>query len=427
MQRATQWVKTWRKTKRGWSQIHTPVLEPVLEERPAPLAKQEPELTDSEDELEAALTAWLEKENSKPVLYHAESEEIIPYNPAPKLRRSFYTKTPWFLAGSIRAQSGHKAVRTWTRQPGLQLECVQGMQHSDSESLNSILDAAGEPGRSDPWEPQDPWVPNLRATAPPQPDPYGGVKHRPATPPPRPPLILRANPLIPAPNQRPPPKRPYSPAPSVHSTASTAPSAHGVLAAEKTWWAIPDNFAAKYRVYNKGKKQRQQINRLPEPSVDKLPLFVKEEKTTTHTTPICKSVCNKGRLLASLTSDADLVAYLKLQSAYAPRTVELARQLKQQGMRYLARYDMSLYTVDETRKMVLNAVAQAMMIQPEEEKLRSLMHTYEERVIMRPLMNQFLTSGRTGSGASACLTSPPTKVSALRKFFQRRLIRGIKF
>lgn len=204
--------------------------------------------------------------------------------------------------------------------------------------------------------------------------------------------------------------------------SSTAGATNAPVAAQTT-----TNSGTKFRVYQKGDKSGLPINSLPDPTADRLSLFINEPVLPRYTRPICASRCTREKLLRSLPSDRDLVDHLKIEAAYVPKTPELARQLKQQGKRFLAKWDMSNYTSTESRKILLNAVAQAMLVQPEEEKLRVLAHSYQERVVVRPLHNQFFSLGRTGIADSTALSRTPKRVSALRTFFQRRLIPGIVF
>lgn len=394
--------------------------------------------------------AWIEKEQSKPVVYRRMS---LPYTPE---GAKINLPPPWYTATKPKYQELQEQLREQQRWAQIFPSPSAPPMPSDEESLHLsqldiglMCDSWSENEREDPWQAVDPWV------APPVVDPWvkipilppkqfwgpakkvdptnlkfpgivQKVKRTPRPPSPPPPPIITVKPPTPTPFHTNPIGGKFKPLKEEPKRDCIASS---VLTDEheKLWWTEPKNFQPKHRYYLNSKKRKQQINSVPDPTVDLLPLFVKVPVTPKFTRPICKTACKKKELLKKMESDEDLVEYLKLQSAFVPRTVELCRQLKQQAQRFMARFDLCNYTPKEVRKIILNGVSQAMLYQPEEEKLRALLHSYDERVINKPLMNQFFLEGKTGSTPSSCLSSPPMKVSALRKFFQRRLMRNIRF
>jgi hypothetical protein len=188
------------------------------------------------------------------------------------------------------------------------------------------------------------------------------------------------------------------------------------------------DYQQKYRVYFKSNKRQQCINDIPNPEVDKLPLFVPDLVEPTYAQLECRTgKCTREKLRKRMQTDRDLVSELKMEAAFLPRTPQLAMQLKQRARKWMAQFDCSLLTLDQQYKLVVRAVGAAMLISQEEEKVRTLLHSYGERELVRPAHNQCFIAGRTGTAAGTSLTRQPKKVSALGKFLKRKLIRGIRF
>lgn len=205
----------------------------------------------------------------------------------------------------------------------------------------------------------------------------------------------------------------------------TSTGVHGEPLPMEQWARV---YTPKYRVYFKGKKQQQRINRLPHEEAEKLPTFVFEPKVAQLAKPVKTSLpCHRAKLLKALTSDVDLVYALKMEAAFIPRSISLLQQLKQKARKWLAGWDMSLYTSQQIYEMTMNAIGQAMLVDTHEERVRAALHIAEERELNRPRQNQFLVEGRTGLGSSTCLNRPLGKVSAWRRLVGRRLTRAIAF
>lgn len=183
----------------------------------------------------------------------------------------------------------------------------------------------------------------------------------------------------------------------------------------------------KFKVYQRGKKQFHAMNRLPQPELDKLPMFVYEPRVAKEARTRPLTPCTRSERIRALESDVDLVYALKLEAAFVPRSVSLMLQLKQKAKKWLGNWDLSAYTSEQVYRMVVGAVGQAMLVDQAEEDVRGLMHIYEERSRMRPLHTRFFAEGRTGSGTGTCLTRPKPTVAVWRRLFGRTLTRGIVF
>lgn len=186
--------------------------------------------------------------------------------------------------------------------------------------------------------------------------------------------------------------------------------------------------APKRKVYFRGRKREQRINRVADKEVDTKPQFIVEPtRVPKPQMPFTMTPCTRDMLLRSLSTDADLLYELKLEAFGVPRTPLLIQQLKQKAKRFIAQWDMSLYTTEQVYQMIARSIAQAMMIDKEEERLRAAMNLYTEKTIMRPLHTQFFQLGKTTSAESSSLSHIGKKPSVVRKFLRKRLIRVIKF
>lgn len=186
--------------------------------------------------------------------------------------------------------------------------------------------------------------------------------------------------------------------------------------------------ASKQKVYFRGLKQQLESNRLPDPEVERLPLFIEEPcRCRLGVEPPQVFPCHRRKLLRWFNTDADLVYALKMEAAFQPRTTSLLLQLKQKARKFLAGWDMSAYSSQQQYEMAMKAIGQAMLISTEEMKIQALMHIGQERKVHRPNHTGFFRDGRTGSGAGTSLGRPRVKVSALRKWVLRPLTHAIRF
>lgn len=146
-----------------------------------------------------------------------------------------------------------------------------------------------------------------------------------------------------------------------------APMKDGVRRIDKTSSPRP-------RVEFKGRKQANLLNiRETESQLEK-PVFVLQDFTPkTLVDTHCKRSVNK-----KMVTDDDLVYYLKLEAAFLERTPLLHVQLKMKAQRFLKEFDMSLYTQKEKYQMVLRAVASAMLIDVEEQRVMKLESRFVE-------------------------------------------------
>lgn len=219
-----------------------------------------------------------------------------------------------------------------------------------------------------------------------------------------------------------------SPAPSVLSELGAfepaAERPHPLKLEERN----PAQPGSKNKVYFKGLKQQLESNRLPDPEVERLPLFI-EEPTPCRlgVEPPTIFPCHRRKLLRWFNTDVDLVYALKMEAAFQPRTQTLLLQLKQKARKFLAGFDMSAYSTKEQYEMAMKAIGQAMLVSTEEMKIQALMHIGQERKVHRPNHTGFFRDGRTGSGAGTSLGRPRVKVSALRKWVLRPLTHAIAF
>lgn len=190
-------------------------------------------------------------------------------------------------------------------------------------------------------------------------------------------------------------------------------------------YKTPEIMTAKHRVYVKGLKRQIICNRLPDPEQEKSPLFILEEqRAKLAETPRTMFPCDRAAILRKFKADTDLVHYLKMESAFVPRTPALALQLKQKARKWMAAWDLSNYNSKQIHDMTMAAIGQAMLVDQWEEDMRALMHIGPERKWMRPAHNAFFREGRTGVGATTSLSHPSGKVSAWRRYLLRPLTRA---
>lgn len=212
--------------------------------------------------------------------------------------------------------------------------------------------------------------------------------------------------------------------PSNDSPATDVQQEHGPVGR-----ALDVTNAEKYKVYFRSGKQMQPCNRLPNEESDKLPLFTRQniKPAVVKDTYWTIFPCNREKLRRHMQTDVDLVYALKLEAAFCARTPGLLAQLKQKAKKWVAQWDMSLYTSKEIYEIITRAVGHAMLIDKEEEKVRALCHMRSERGNVRPVHNRFLSLGQTGVSASTALNRHPKKGFAVTTYLKNRLTRVIKF
>lgn len=187
-------------------------------------------------------------------------------------------------------------------------------------------------------------------------------------------------------------------------------------------------FAPRYRVMFRGRKQFHALNRLPLEEGDRLPMFAYEPKQPKLAPIISKTgPCSRRKLLKDFETDSDLVYVLKMDAAFQQRSVSLLLQLKQKARKWLAGWDMSAYTSQQIYEMAMKAIGQAMLVDEWEEKIRALLHMREERKYVRPAQNSFLVAGKTGSNDGSCLDRQRGKRTACWGVLWRRLTRATRF
>lgn len=187
-------------------------------------------------------------------------------------------------------------------------------------------------------------------------------------------------------------------------------------------------YGDKYRVYFTGLKQQLNCNVIPQPEMEKLPVFITEPKPAKLATLRRRAtVCDRRKLLKRFAADRDLTYHLKLESAFMPRSQQLLLQLKQKAKRWWANWDTSALSSQEIYEQTMAAIGQAMLVDQWEEDTRALLHIPDEREFVRPLANSFLAEGRTGVSPSACLSHSRVRVSAWRRWVYRPLTRVIAF
>lgn len=187
---------------------------------------------------------------------------------------------------------------------------------------------------------------------------------------------------------------------------------------------FPNYSKSKKKVYHKGKKQKQLCNNVADKEKDALPLFkIEVAKTKLLKTPLFIPPDRRETFLqVNMRTDQDLVAELKLEAAFLPRTTALLQQLKSKARKFISEWDMSLYTMEQVYQMVMRAIGHAMIVSPEEEKVRALLDTYAERKVIRPIHNQFLLSGQTNSSVSSGLSRQPIRRNAVSEHLRNYLL-----
>lgn len=179
----------------------------------------------------------------------------------------------------------------------------------------------------------------------------------------------------------------------------------------------------KMRVYFKGKKQAQQINCANDDEHATKPLFVKDLRRPKQIQPGVRCFpCQRVNKLV----DVDLLAELRTEVAFMPRTPLLLIQLKMKAKKFLDRFDMSLFTSQEKYEMIMRAVGAAMLISKEEDDVRLMLDSYAEREWTRPINNSFLVQGQTHPG-SVSLMHQRSQACAVRTYLQPRLMSAIVY
>ncbi|APG76397.1 hypothetical protein 1 [Hubei tombus-like virus 16] len=195
-------------------------------------------------------------------------------------------------------------------------------------------------------------------------------------------------------------------------------------------WNFYKGRSNKHQYYFKGEIQKQQINCLPELTQEKQPLFKLERvcpKPMKNTYPTTWDIWgNRKWLLEHMETDKDLLAYLRLEAAFVPRTPALLLQLKVKAKRFMDQLDCSLYTREEINDMIIRAVGAATLIGKEEEKVRALMNVKTEKK-MREKHHAFFREGNLQTGNISCPTFTPKKLSALARFRRKLLTRVMPF
>lgn len=151
---------------------------------------------------------------------------------------------------------------------------------------------------------------------------------------------------------------------------------------------VPEHFERKkalpfkHQVLRKGVKRKQVANCDYAPEDAAKPIFVVEPHEF-------KPVRRSQRIFEGLyweklfqskafgEVDEDLLAELWLEAAFQPRSPRLALQLKNKAKRYMADWDLSLYTSLQVTSMIIRAVGAAMTISPWEEEVRHLLSEVE--------------------------------------------------
>ncbi|UHM27514.1 MAG: hypothetical protein SToV3_gp1 [Sanya tombus-like virus 3] len=193
------------------------------------------------------------------------------------------------------------------------------------------------------------------------------------------------------------------------------------------WERMP---APKFKYYFKGNISKQRINSLPEVTQEKQPLFVKETawpKPMKNTYPTGNDLWgNRKWLMEHMETDADLLAYLRLEAAFVPRTPGLLLQLKVKGQRFMNQLDCSLYTREQVADMIIRAAGAAMLIGKEEEKVRALMQIKSEAK-MRAHHNEFFRNGNLNTGSLDCPAYTPKKQCAPIALATKALAKAMPF
>nr|UHS72219.1 MAG: hypothetical protein 1 [Tombusviridae sp.] len=139
-------------------------------------------------------------------------------------------------------------------------------------------------------------------------------------------------------------------------------------------------------------------------------IFVSETKT--HTVDMSKHRRERAQLTRSLTgkaktllADVDLVGYLQFNFAFSPRNNETPILMHKKALSYLRGYDLTGYSWSELTKLVVDAIAVAMIPLNSVQLLRNtlkgegLTHEMEKH-------NKFLSDGQLGKSGLVNKTIP---------------------
>lgn len=144
------------------------------------------------------------------------------------------------------------------------------------------------------------------------------------------------------------------------------------------------------RYQNRGEKQAHPSNVTPTEK-DENTWFELEPVRSTQGTSCFDWVfpCRKRK---PLVSDSDLVAHLKLEALFTPRTPLLLAQLRLKAKRFLADFDLSALSTHETYVMVAQAIGMAYDVSEVEGRVIDHLKTkpVRERIAA---YNQFLARG----------------------------------
>lgn len=183
----------------------------------------------------------------------------------------------------------------------------------------------------------------------------------------------------------------------------------------------------KYKVYHRGKKKNQLCNSLPDKEQEVKSYFIKEKTQPSPAKLFSTWRWTRQKLFNAMETDIDLVNDLRMEACFLPRNQNLLLQLKSRARKYLSTWDLSNYSTTQVYQMVVRAIGCAMLISPEEEKVRALLHLGYERKHIRPKHNQFLSKGQTGSSPKTGLTRLPSKRNVVSTYLRRKLMPAIAF
>lgn len=143
------------------------------------------------------------------------------------------------------------------------------------------------------------------------------------------------------------------------------------------------------QVYYEGRKREHPRNTQETDEAPKTSVYTIQPNVFTNPSPYNKfrlmTAAQRARYLNNQDSDEDLVAYLKTQAAFLPRSELLAIQLKYKGEKYLAQFDCSEYTRLRMHRILLNAVTQAMIVDDIEDCAVKIMN-FHNRPRRNPLL-----------------------------------------
>lgn len=186
----------------------------------------------------------------------------------------------------------------------------------------------------------------------------------------------------------------------------------------------------KYMHHVKGKTQMQRCNQIADPVKEKLPLFKAEPISASVMANTFPTWTKKPKiwrnLLQGCITDRELVGYLKLEAAFVPRTTSLLLQLKNKARRYLDQFDLSIYTSEQVYEFITRAVGVAMLISPEEERVRALLnHPMENKA--RHYHQQFFRDGILELGELECPRYTRKKRTVWRVLYSKLRTRAMPF